>query len=271
MNGIFDQLPRLLMSLNPRSSIMWGHDYLLCRQEGGLRQKNDEERAPMWHLAIMKKIIFGDVEISPSKIVCVGKNYRAHIAEMGGAGAGSEPTIFIKPNSDISFLEGEIAIPENFGLIHHEVELCMLIGKGCRFVKEADAMAFVSAYCVGLDLTLRDMQSAAKKSGAPWALSKGFDCSAPIGGFISASKISDPMALEISLKVNGEVRQHSNTSQMIFSPAKIISYVSSYMTIEAGDIVMTGTPEGVGPLYNGDSIVAEIELCPPLELKILRN
>jgi len=147
----------------------------------------------------------------------------------------------------------------------------MLIGRGCRFVKETDAMAFVSAYCVGLDLTLRDMQSASKKSGGPWSLSKGFDRSAPLGAFVSASEIRDPMALEILLKVNGDVRQRSNTSQMIFSPARIISYLSSYMTLEAGDIVMTGTPEGVGPLLDGDSVVAELELCPPLELKILRN
>ncbi|HPW45119.1 MAG TPA: fumarylacetoacetate hydrolase family protein [bacterium] len=219
----------------------------------------------------MKKIIFGEVEISPSKIVCVGKNYRAHIAEMGGAGAGSEPAIFIKPNSAISFGEDEIVIPESFGLIHYEVELCMLIGDECSFVKEADAMTFVSAYCVGLDLTLRDMQSAAKKFGWPWTLSKGFNGSAPIGGFIPASKIPDPMALEILLKVNGDFRQRSNTSQMIFSPAKIISYISSYITLEAGDIVMTGTPEGVGPLYNGDSVIAEIEPCPSLQLRILRT
>lgn len=209
----------------------------------------------------MKRITIGGKDIAPSKVVCVGKNYDAHIAEMGGKGRPAEPTIFIKPNSAIAYCPREILIPEELGLLHHEVELCCLMGEGKA----------IDAYAVGLDLTLRDLQKAAKKVGEPWALAKGFDNAAVIGEFLSAAEIADAGCCTISLSVNGEVRQQAATSEMIFSPAEILSYVSRYMTVEPGDIVMCGTPEGVGPLHHGDVLAAEIAGLPRLRITIRRS
>lgn len=219
----------------------------------------------------MRKIILNSKEFTPSKVICVGRNFAEHIREMGGADIPAEPTIFIKPNSAISFGDSRVFIPEDFGLLHHEVELCCLIGWTLRDADADDAASAISGYAVGLDLTLRDRQLASKKDGGPWAIAKGFDGSAPIGGFVPSSAVPNPARLDISLRVNGELKQRGNTSQMIFTPQRIISYVSHFMTVEAGDILMCGTPEGVGPLADGDRLVAEVAHLPKLSIDIKRR
>lgn len=208
----------------------------------------------------MNNILCNDISYAPSKVVCVGKNYDAHIAEMGGAGRPDEPTIFIKPNSAIAYRPKEIFIPEELGLLHHEAELCCLVEEGGK----------ITGFAVGLDLTLRDLQSEAKKSGAPWALAKGFDNAAVFGEFVSANVVPDPAGLDISLLINGEIKQKSNTRGMIFSPQQILDYSSRFMTIEPGDVFMCGTPEGVGPVHGGDVVIAEIEGLPKLEIAVNR-
>ncbi len=218
----------------------------------------------------MNSVSLGSKKIIPSKIVCVGKNYLSHIEEMGGCGIPKSPTIFLKPNSAIA-TGGTIEIPERLGLVHHEVELCFLVGRRCREISEGPAKDAIAAYGVGLDLTLRDLQSEAKKAGGPWALAKGFDSSAVFAEFGHAKNYGDCLSLDISLLVNGAVKQSSNTSKMIFKPAQVLSYVSNFMTIEEGDVFMCGTPEGVGPLASGDDVVASIESFPKLCVKILRN
>lgn len=208
---------------------------------------------------------------TPGKIVCIGRNYSDHIKEMGGFDAPAEPAIFLKPNSAIAFCPKEISIPEELGLVHHEVELCFIAGKRGKNISVAEADSFVLGYAVGIDLTLRDMQAAAKKSSGPWALSKGFDGSAIFGEFVESGKISDPCNLRVSLSVNGAVRQDGNTRDMIFKPAEILSYVSRFMTIEEGDIFMCGTPAGVGEIKDEDNIAARVDALPLLEFKVIRK
>lgn len=210
---------------------------------------------------MMKAVACGGKQYIPSKIVCVGRNFADHIAEIGG-GELEHPAIFLKPNSSVAFGVKEIAVPSRFGLLHHEVELCFIAG---------ESEEEIIGYGVGVDLTLRDVQSEAKARGMPWTLAKGFDNAAVLGRFVPQSEIDHPMNLDISLSVNGEVRQKSNTGAMIFKPREILSYSSEYMTIEGGDVFMCGTPSGVGPLVDGDRIQAEISGLPVLDVVLRRR
>jgi len=219
----------------------------------------------------MQKIHLEGREFQPGKVVCVGRNYGAHIEEMGGHEFSTEPTIFLKPNSAIVSGETRIFIPECYGILHYEVELCFVVGRECKHIGVDEAVSCISGYAVGIDFTLREMQSKAKKAGGPWSIAKGFDCAAPLGEFITADRIKDPLNLKISLTVNGEMKQRSSTSLMIFPPAGILSYVSQFMTLEEGDVFMTGTPEGVGAVAHGDKIFAEIEGLPSLSVEVSRN
>jgi 2-keto-4-pentenoate hydratase/2-oxohepta-3-ene-1,7-dioic acid hydratase in catechol pathway len=209
----------------------------------------------------MNKITCDGKSFTPSKLICVGKNYVDHIAEMGGGGRPEKPTIFIKPNSAIAFEIEELILPQGLGLVHHEVELCFVMGRNGQ----------IAGYAVGLDLTLRNLQAKVKEQGMPWALAKGFDSSAPLGKFLPANQIDDPCALDISLSVNGKMRQQSNTREMIFSPQEILAYASKYMTIEEGDVFMCGTPSGVGELEDDDLVKAIILGLPELEFVVKRR
>jgi len=218
----------------------------------------------------MNSFSFNGRVVTPSKVVCVGRNYDDHVAEMGGTARPQAPVIFIKPNSSLAFNPKELVLPKSRGLVHHEVELCCLVGATVKDAAPDAAKKCIAAYAVGLDLTLRDVQAEAKKAGLPWTLAKGFDGSAVIGVFVSANDIQEPGALDIALSVNGALRQQSNTRHMIFTPWEILSYVSRSMTIEEGDILMCGTPAGVGPLEDGDRIEAMISGAPVLVVEIER-
>lgn len=218
----------------------------------------------------MNSILLNDTNITPSKILCVGKNYLAHIQEMGGTKPMNEPTIFMKPNSAVASASDDIHIPANYGMLHHEVELCFTIARTLKNASKDQALESISGWAVGIDFTLRDIQSAAKKAGGPWTISKDFDCAAVFGEFIAVDSRFDPLALEIRLSLNGDLRQSANTGQMIFSPDEVICFVSRYMTIDAGDVFMTGTPEGIGEVNNGDTIEAEISGLPPLKFTVRR-
>ncbi|HAP35266.1 MAG TPA: acylpyruvase [Bacteroidetes bacterium] len=176
---------------------------------------------------------------------------------MGGV-PQKEPIIFLKPTSAIIENGQNIVIPKMSNNVHHEVELTVLIGKQGKNIPQSEALNYVAGYGVGLDMTMRDKQSEAKKAGNPWAVSKGFDTSAALSPFIEASNISNPQDLEIKLTVNGTVRQHSNTKKMIYTIDVLISYLSSVFTLEEGDIIYTGTPEGVAQVLPGDVLQAEI-------------
>ncbi|CAH9050492.1 unnamed protein product [Cuscuta epithymum] len=192
-----------------------------------------------------------------TKIVAVGRNYAAHAKELGNA-LPKEPVLFLKPTS--SYLEngGTIEVPHPLESLHHEVELAVLIGKRARDVPEATAMEYVGGYGLALDMTAREIQSAAKSAGLPWTVAKGQDTFTPISSFLPPSMVPDPHDLELWLKVDGEIRQEGSTRDMIFKIPYLISHISSIMTLLEGDIILTGTPEGVGPVMVGQKIEAGI-------------
>ncbi|VFQ61060.1 unnamed protein product [Cuscuta campestris] len=192
-----------------------------------------------------------------TKIVAVGRNYVAHAKELGNA-VPKEPVLFLKPTS--SYLEngGTIEVPHPLESLHHEVELAVLIGKKARDVPEATAMDYVGGYGLALDMTAREIQSAAKSAGLPWTVAKGQDTFTPISAFLPQSMVPDPHDLELWLKVDGEIRQEGSTRDMIFKIPYLISHISSIMTLLEGDIILTGTPKGVGPVNVGQKIEAGI-------------
>jgi acylpyruvate hydrolase len=195
---------------------------------------------------------------SVGKLLCLGQNYANHAKEMG-SDAPSTPIIFLKPSTAIIEDGQPIVLPWLSQEVHHEVELTALIGKRGKNIPREGALGYVEGYGIGLDMTMRDRQREAKASGNPWSIAKGFDTSAPLSPFVSKSAVPNPDDLNISLRVNGVERQKSNTSNMIFKIDYIVSFLSSIFTLEEGDVIYTGTPEGVGRVVAGDVIDAEIE------------
>jgi 2-keto-4-pentenoate hydratase/2-oxohepta-3-ene-1,7-dioic acid hydratase in catechol pathway len=165
----------------------------------------------------------------------------------------------MKPSTAIISGSDKIIIPKISIEVHHEVELVVVVGKDAKNIPAKNAYNYIAGYAVGLDMTLRDVQSDAKKKGNPWTVAKGFDTSAPISEVIPKAQIKNPHDLTITCRVNGALRQKSSTGKMIFSIDKIIEYISSIFTLEEGDLIFTGTPEGVGQVKAGDIIEAELE------------
>jgi 2-keto-4-pentenoate hydratase/2-oxohepta-3-ene-1,7-dioic acid hydratase in catechol pathway len=197
-------------------------------------------------------------EITVGKILCLGRNYAEHVKEMN-AKLMEEPVIFSKPTSALIRNGEPICFPSISQNLHHEVELVIVIGKTGKNIPETKSLDHIMGYAVGLDMTLRDVQSKAKKEGLPWTVAKGFDTSAPVSDIIPKQEIPDPAGLTITCRVNGSVRQKSSTRNMIMPVGYIIAYISSIFKLETGDLIFTGTPEGVGPVQIGDIVEAEIE------------
>ncbi len=203
----------------------------------------------------MKSVLFvpSQEKIAVNNIFCIGRNYAAHSKELGNM-PGESPVVFIKPTSSI-VLEGEkIILPKISDDVHHECEVCLLIGKGGKNIPRSASLDHLLGYGIGLDLTMRDVQSEARAKGLPWTISKGFDTSAAISSFVAREEISDPSHIEFTLHVNSELRQKGDTSLMLFPIPFIISYLSSIFTLERGDIIFTGTPEGVAAIESGDRL-----------------
>lgn len=203
------------------------------------------------------------------KLICIGRNYAQHAAEMQSA-VPDEPMIFLKPSSAIIGDGGEVILPAFSKEVHHEVELVALIGRTGKNIPEMEALDYVVSYAVGLDMTARDLQARAKKNGEPWAVAKGFDTFAPLGPLVPAAEVEDPQHLKIQLLINGKVRQLGNTADMIFTVAHLVSYCSRIFTLYPGDLLYTGTPDGVGPVAEGDRMEALIEGFPPLRVSVRR-
>ena len=208
--------------------------------------------------------------VSCTKIICIGQNYRAHAREMNST-APVRPIIFLKPPSSLIADGDEIEAPLELGRVDHEVELALIIGKRARRVAKDDALEHVSHVAVFNDVTARDMQSAARTSGQPWALSKGMDTFAPMSKSLPMSPTVDVHDLRLELRVNGNVRQRGRTADMIFPPEELIAYITAYITLEEGDIIATGTPEGVGPLNDGDLVEAVIPGVGALSNRVRRS
>ena len=191
------------------------------------------------------------------KIICVGRNYAAHAEEMGTE-ARSEPLLFFKPPTALLHQGRSIPYPPFTSDLHHEVELGIVIGESGKDIKMEKSCVHIYGYLLALDLTLRDKQAEAKKEGAPWAICKGFDGSLPVSMVVRTNNLKAIQSMNIKLWINGQLRQSANTNQMIFSIEELISYISRFFTLERGDIIMTGTPEGVSPILPGDVIEAEL-------------
>ena len=205
--------------------------------------------------------------IHPGKIVCLGRNYSEHIKELGNE-LPDKPVIFIKPSTSILPDGGTIHIPDYSTDCHHEVELAVLIGKTGKDISAESAFDHVAGYGVAIDLTLRDVQSQQKDKGLPWEIAKGFDTACPLSDFVPADLVPDPNNLPLTLTVNGELRQNGNTGMMMRDIAQIIAEFSAIFTLEEGDIILTGTPAGVGPIVSGDTLVAKIDQAGELIVKV---
>ena len=209
-------------------------------------------------------------EVRPGKVLCIGRNYAAHVREMGDV-EEADPVVFLKPPSALVASGGTVVLPRQSEEVHHELELVAVVGTGGRHIAPADALGHVAAYALGLDLTARDLQAQAKASKGPWSIAKGFDTFAPLGPLAAAADVGDPQRLEIALTVNGERRQRGTTDHMVFPVARIVAFLSSVFTLEPGDLVYTGTPEGVGPVRDGDRLEATGTNLPPLTVTARRE
>jgi len=213
------------------------------------------------------KITGTTVEYPIGKILCIGRNYVDHIKELGNE-APERPVVFMKPATSVIFDGEEIVIPPYSIDCHHEAELALLIGKKGRNIPAELAMEQIAGYGVAIDLTLRDVQAELKKKGLPWEIAKGFDTACPLSEFVAADRVREPQNVQIRLTVNGETRQDASTALMIHTIPEIISYMSGIFTLEPGDVILTGTPAGVGPIRSGDRLVAEISAVGSLRVSV---
>lgn len=205
------------------------------------------------------------------RIYCVGRNYVEHAKEMGFTGREA-PFFFLKPSDAAVVVEAgqaaTIAYPSLTKDLHHEIELVACIGKGGRNIKAADAKKHIFGYAVGLDMTRRDLQGEMKKQGRPWCIGKGFDQSAPIGAITPAEQAGDIEKAEIWLQVNGKDRQRSNVSKLIWNIGEIIEHVSAAWELQPGDLVYTGTPEGVAAVVAGDTLHGGVAGLAEITVKV---
>lgn len=197
------------------------------------------------------------LKIPINKIICVGRNYLEHINELGND-IPEKPVVFLKPNSAVIFSGDEIVHPDYSTELHHEIELLLLIGKTIKNATIDQAEDAIIGYGIGLDMTLRDVQDELKKKGHPWTKAKCFDTSAVLSDFILKKDYHISLNEELILKVNGQVRQKDSLSKMIFKPNQLVEYLSSILTLEYGDIIFTGTPQGVSKVNKGDVLFGSL-------------
>lgn len=206
----------------------------------------------------MPSVMLAGREITVSNIFCIGRNYAAHVAELGNR-PEPEPLVFLKPSSALLGDGGTIRLPAYSQDVHHETEVVLLMGRDAHDVSEAEACSYIAGYGIGLDLTARDTQSELKAKGMPWTKAKAFATAACVSAFAPASAVANPQALTFSLTVNGERRQQGDTALMLFPLAQLISFLSQHYGLTAGDLIYTGTPEGVARLQSGDALTLSLD------------
>ncbi|GMG87807.1 fumarylacetoacetate hydrolase family protein [Biformimicrobium ophioploci] len=199
-----------------------------------------------------------DVPWAPGKAVCVGRNYAEHARELDNP-VPAEPLLFIKPATAMVPMEGGFHLPRGRGSCHFETELSLLIGAPLTNAAVTEVAPAIAGLGLALDLTLRDLQAELKKNGHPWEKAKAFDGSCPVSPFVALDWLPDWNNLSFAMQLNGEVRQQGNSSQMLTPLMELVSYVSSHFTLLPGDLVLTGTPAGVGPLHPGDRLALSLE------------
>lgn len=216
------------------------------------------------------------ISLAVGKVVCIGQNYQDHIAEMNSKTA-PDALFFLKPASALRHFANPLQIPQDRGAVHNETEIAVLIGQPLSAASPAQVNDAIWGYSLALDLTLRDVQAELKKLGRPWDIAKGFDGACPVAGFVPASEIRDPQSLTFSLDVNDARRQTGDARLMIRSITQMISEMSYWFSLQPGDIILTGTPAGVGPLLSGDrlslcldqhfSVQSQVSTAPGLAIR----
>ncbi|EEC07809.1 fumarylacetoacetate hydrolase, putative [Ixodes scapularis] len=204
------------------------------------------------------------------KIICVGRNYRDHAIELGNE-VPEKPLLFMKPPTAYVTEGNPIKIPRGCQELHHEVELGVVVGRRARDLNPDTALDVVGGYALALDMTARDVQRESQRRGLPWETAKGFDTACPVSAFMPREAVADPQALTLWCKVNGVERQRGSTSDMLFGVAAVLSHASGLFTLEPGDLVLTGTPKGVGPVQEGDVIEAGIEGLITMSFRVERQ
>ena len=202
------------------------------------------------------------------RIFCIGRNYAEHAREMGHDPDREPPFFFMKPPTSIVPGGGEFPYPPGTEDVHHEMELVVALGSGGRDVAEADALSHVFGYAAGLDMTRRDLQGVAKRMGRPWEVGKAFDASAPCSAIRMAREIGHPNRGSVRLSVNGETRQDGDLEQMIWSVPETIAFLSTLFELAPGDLIMTGTPAGVGAVSKGDRLEGSVEGVGSLSVRV---
>jgi fumarylpyruvate hydrolase len=215
-------------------------------------------------------VVGSDARFPIHRIYCVGRNYAAHAREMGKDPDREPPFFFMKPANAVVDATSPASVPyppktKNY---HHEIELVVAIGTGGRDITIADALKHVYGYAVGLDMTRRDLQLEARDKGRPWEFGKSFALSAPVGPVHRAEDIGHPSAAAITLSVNGQPRQSSDIAKLIWSVSECIAYLSAYEALEPGDLIMTGTPEGVNAVVAGDTMRGAVAGLGAIEVRV---
>ncbi len=213
-------------------------------------------------------VVGSDERFPVRRIYCIGRNYDKHVAEMGYDVKRSKPFYFGKPADAVVMSGATIDYPPRTANLHHEIELVVAIGKAGSDIPVSEALEHVYGYAVGIDLTRRDLQKAAKDQGRPWETAKGFDQSAPISAIHRASRISHPTKGRIWLAVNGQIRQDAGLNELIWGIAESIAELSTLFELAPGDLLFTGTPAGVGPLEPGDEVTGGIEGIDEIQIRI---
>ena len=209
-----------------------------------------------------------NIHFPVGKVVCIGRNYAEHAKELDNP-VPTEPLLFIKPGSCVVPLEGGFSIPTERGSVHYEAEIAVLIGKPLSAKpSREEVLDAISGFAPALDLTLRDKQAELKAKGLPWEIAKSFDGAAVIAPFVVSSTFADVTDIGIRLSINGEVRQDGNSAQMLNPIVPMIQHMASCFSLQAGDVIMTGTPVGVGPLNVGDEIVLELPGASRFESRV---
>ena len=223
--------------------------------------------------ALVSVPVAGGGEFPVHRIYCVGRNYAEHAQEMGFTGR-EPPFFFMKPaDALVAVADGEtgaIHYPSLTANLHHEIELVVAIGKGGKNIRAADAQQHIFGYAVGLDMTRRDLQGEMKKQGRPWCIGKAYDHAAPIGPITPVAQAGDVSQAEIYLQVNGQERQRSQIGKLIWSMAEIIEHLSAAWELQAGDLIYTGTPEGVGAVVVGDKLVGGVTGLGTLSVQVVQ-
>jgi|TARA_A100001391_G_scaffold182749_2_gene149503 fumarylpyruvate hydrolase len=211
----------------------------------------------------------GTADVFPvNRIFCIGRNYAAHAVEMGHD-PDKEPPFFFFKHGGAVISDGTFPYPTETSDVHHEVEMIVALAKGGTDIAIEDALDHVFGYGVGLDMTRRDLQADAKKLGRPWEAAKSFEASAPCGPLVPASRIGHPDQGAVLLKVNGETRQEGDLNQMLWKVPEMISILSRFFALQPGDIIMSGTPSGVGAVSCGDTMVASVEGVGEIKIDVV--